>query len=218
MTVVADLPARPLTLDDVTRLAEAGTRHRFELSEGNLLVMPPRTWRGQRYATSGPFSDTCVKGSPTCSLPSVRPVGEHLVLDLVLNENGRNSKMPRQLVQRRLLKTAVNTIVYQLGGYALSGSEQLGRKSTLGLLTIRVCRSHEESWCVLPKNMPHRPRENEPLGGVRLAPANDQQRVRTFLQLAKCVQPETKGRSRYVGYETFDVKRLLWGQLYSLPN
>ncbi len=47
MTAAADLPARPLTLDDVTRLAEADTRHRFELSEGNLVVMPPGTWRHQ---------------------------------------------------------------------------------------------------------------------------------------------------------------------------
>jgi hypothetical protein len=36
MTVTAELPARPLTLDDVTRLAEADTNHRFELSEGKL--------------------------------------------------------------------------------------------------------------------------------------------------------------------------------------
>ena len=47
MTVAADLPARPLTLDDVTRLAEADSRHRFELTEGNLVVMPPGTWRNQ---------------------------------------------------------------------------------------------------------------------------------------------------------------------------
>jgi Uma2 family endonuclease len=47
MTIAADLPARPLTLDDVTRLAEADSRHRFELSEGNLVVMPPGMWRHQ---------------------------------------------------------------------------------------------------------------------------------------------------------------------------
>src|SRR5262245_7380101 len=47
MTVAADLPARPLTLDDVTRIAQADSNHRFELSEGNLLVMPPGTWRHQ---------------------------------------------------------------------------------------------------------------------------------------------------------------------------
>jgi Uma2 family endonuclease len=47
MTVAADLPARPLTLDDVTRLAETDSRHRFELSEGNLVVRPPGTWRQQ---------------------------------------------------------------------------------------------------------------------------------------------------------------------------
>ena len=50
MTIAADLPARPLTLDDVTRLAEADTRHRFELSEGNLVVMPPGTWGHQEIS------------------------------------------------------------------------------------------------------------------------------------------------------------------------
>ncbi len=50
MTIAADLPARPLTLADVTRLAEADTRHRFELTEGNLVVMPPGTWRHQRIS------------------------------------------------------------------------------------------------------------------------------------------------------------------------
>jgi Uma2 family endonuclease len=48
MTDTAHLPARPLTLDDVTRLAEADDRHRFELSEGNLVVRPPETWRHQQ--------------------------------------------------------------------------------------------------------------------------------------------------------------------------
>jgi Uma2 family endonuclease len=50
MTVTADLPPRPLTLDDVTRIAEADTNHRFELSEGNLVVMPPGTWRHQEIS------------------------------------------------------------------------------------------------------------------------------------------------------------------------
>src|SRR5262245_30548856 len=50
MTVTADLPARPLTLDDVTRIAEADNNHRFELSEGNLVVMPPGTWRHQEIS------------------------------------------------------------------------------------------------------------------------------------------------------------------------
>lgn len=35
------LPARPLTLDDVAVLAAADDVHRYELDEGNLLVMPP---------------------------------------------------------------------------------------------------------------------------------------------------------------------------------
>ncbi|GAA2386463.1 Uma2 family endonuclease [Dactylosporangium salmoneum] len=50
MTVVSSLPDRPLTLDDVTRIAEADTNHRFELSEGNLVVMPPGTWRHQEIS------------------------------------------------------------------------------------------------------------------------------------------------------------------------
>ena len=50
MTVASSLPDRPLTLDDVTRLAEADTNHRFELSEGNLVVMPPGTWRHQEIS------------------------------------------------------------------------------------------------------------------------------------------------------------------------
>lgn len=35
------LPPRALTLDDVTLLAAADELHRYELDEGNLLVMPP---------------------------------------------------------------------------------------------------------------------------------------------------------------------------------
>lgn len=35
------LPARPLTLDDVAELADRDPEHRYELQEGNLLVMPP---------------------------------------------------------------------------------------------------------------------------------------------------------------------------------
>jgi Uma2 family endonuclease len=50
MTVAADLPARALTLDDVTRLAQTDSRHRFELTEGNLVVMPPGTWRHQEIS------------------------------------------------------------------------------------------------------------------------------------------------------------------------
>jgi Uma2 family endonuclease len=51
MTVVtAEVPNRPLTLDDVTRIAEADPDHRFELSEGNLLIMPPGTWRHQKIS------------------------------------------------------------------------------------------------------------------------------------------------------------------------
>src|SRR5262249_12599669 len=33
-----------------TRLAEVDTNHRFELSEGNLVVMPPGTWRHQEIS------------------------------------------------------------------------------------------------------------------------------------------------------------------------
>jgi Uma2 family endonuclease len=42
MTIVSvRLPARPLTLDDVAELAESDPDHRYEMQEGNLLVMPP---------------------------------------------------------------------------------------------------------------------------------------------------------------------------------
>jgi Uma2 family endonuclease len=51
MTVItAEVPSRPLTLDDLTRIAEADPDHRFELSEGNLLIMPPGTWRHQKIS------------------------------------------------------------------------------------------------------------------------------------------------------------------------
>lgn len=50
MTSAMDIPLRPLTLDDVTRLAETDQEHRFELSEGNLIVMPPGTWRHQEIS------------------------------------------------------------------------------------------------------------------------------------------------------------------------
>jgi Uma2 family endonuclease len=40
-TVSVRLPARPLTLDDVARLADQDPDHRYELQEGNLLVIPP---------------------------------------------------------------------------------------------------------------------------------------------------------------------------------
>jgi Uma2 family endonuclease len=50
MTAAAGLPYRPMTLDDVTRLAQADSGHRFELTEGNLVVMPPGTWRHQEIS------------------------------------------------------------------------------------------------------------------------------------------------------------------------
>ncbi|GAA2604198.1 hypothetical protein GCM10010399_38930 [Dactylosporangium fulvum] len=50
MTAVPKLPLGPLTLDDVTAIAEADGRHRFELVEGNLVVMPPGTWRHQQIS------------------------------------------------------------------------------------------------------------------------------------------------------------------------
>lgn len=40
-TMWVRLPSRALTLDDVTELAAADDVHRYELAEGNLLVMPP---------------------------------------------------------------------------------------------------------------------------------------------------------------------------------
>jgi Uma2 family endonuclease len=50
VTSALEIPLRPLTLDDVTRLAEADHEHRFELSEGNLIIMPPGTWRHQEIS------------------------------------------------------------------------------------------------------------------------------------------------------------------------
>jgi Uma2 family endonuclease len=50
MTAAPGLPYRPMTLDDVTRLAQADSGHRFELTEGNLVVMPPGTWRHQKIS------------------------------------------------------------------------------------------------------------------------------------------------------------------------
>jgi Uma2 family endonuclease len=50
VTAALQIPLRPLTLDDVTRLAEDDHEHRFELSEGNLIVMPPGTWRHQEVS------------------------------------------------------------------------------------------------------------------------------------------------------------------------
>jgi Uma2 family endonuclease len=42
MTIASvHLPARMLTLDDVAELADRDPDHRYELQEGNLLVMPP---------------------------------------------------------------------------------------------------------------------------------------------------------------------------------
>ena len=38
-----NLPARPLTLDDVAKLADADDVHRYELDGGRLIVMPPPT-------------------------------------------------------------------------------------------------------------------------------------------------------------------------------
>jgi Uma2 family endonuclease len=38
---LVELPVKPLTLDDVAALADADPDHRYELQEGNLLVMPP---------------------------------------------------------------------------------------------------------------------------------------------------------------------------------
>jgi len=48
MTTALELPVGPFTLDDVTELGAVDDRHRFELSEGNLIVMPPGTWRHQK--------------------------------------------------------------------------------------------------------------------------------------------------------------------------
>lgn len=43
----APLPVRLLTLDDVTRLAEGDDIHRYELVDGNLIIVPPANVRHQ---------------------------------------------------------------------------------------------------------------------------------------------------------------------------
>ncbi|WP_344503218.1 hypothetical protein [Dactylosporangium maewongense] len=43
------LPLRPLTLQDVAVLADTH-EHRLELAEGNLVVMPPESWRHQQIS------------------------------------------------------------------------------------------------------------------------------------------------------------------------
>lgn len=50
MTAVPNLPLGSLTLQDVTALAAADDQHRYELAEGNLIVMPPPTWRHQEIS------------------------------------------------------------------------------------------------------------------------------------------------------------------------
>jgi Uma2 family endonuclease len=50
MTAAPNLPLGPLTLQDVTALAAADDQHRYELIEGNLIVVPPPTWRHQRIS------------------------------------------------------------------------------------------------------------------------------------------------------------------------
>ncbi|GAA3188207.1 Uma2 family endonuclease [Dactylosporangium siamense] len=51
MTVTLNVPPRPLTVHDVTALAEADELHCFELTEGNLVVIPPRTLGHQHSAS-----------------------------------------------------------------------------------------------------------------------------------------------------------------------
>jgi Uma2 family endonuclease len=43
----APIPARLLTVDDVTRLAEGGDERRYELVDGNLITVPPANVRHQ---------------------------------------------------------------------------------------------------------------------------------------------------------------------------
>lgn len=50
MSAAPNLPLRPLTLQDVTALAAADDRHRYELVEGNLIIMPPATYGHQRIS------------------------------------------------------------------------------------------------------------------------------------------------------------------------
>jgi len=78
MTVMVEIPHGPLTLDDVTRIAETDTSHRFELSEGNLLVMPPGTWRHQQISRRLLIWLSQRYGDRVCAEPGVRTTPDSL--------------------------------------------------------------------------------------------------------------------------------------------
>jgi Uma2 family endonuclease len=110
MTIVSvRLPARPLTLDDVAYLADQDPDHRYELQEGNLLVMPPAddehaemimrvgAWLiagghagrvlatpGVRVGTSGRSPDVAVRRAPRAGRTVwIDPVDLLLVVEIV---------------------------------------------------------------------------------------------------------------------------------------
>jgi Uma2 family endonuclease len=105
MTAAMDLPARPLTLDDVTRIAAEDASHRFELSEGNLIVMPPGTWRHQEISLlmSAWFLNHGFRGRVNVA-PGVRTASDDRngrIPDLVVTSaavDGRTIWLPPELV------------------------------------------------------------------------------------------------------------------------
>lgn len=67
-TLRVELPARPLTLDDLAELAAVDNGYRYELIDGNLLVMPPPDVGHARiltrlcvwFFTNSPYADLVV--------------------------------------------------------------------------------------------------------------------------------------------------------------
>ena len=88
MTAAVRVPGRPLTLDDVTRLAEEDDVHRYELVEGNLVVVPPANWRHQQISAQLiTWLSNCGYADRVSVAPGVRTAADNMngrVPDLVV--------------------------------------------------------------------------------------------------------------------------------------
>jgi Uma2 family endonuclease len=88
MTAAVRVPGRPLTLDDVTRLAEDDDVHRYELVEGNLIVVPPANWRHQRISAQlVTWLSNCGYADRASIAPGVRTAADNMngrIPDLVV--------------------------------------------------------------------------------------------------------------------------------------
>lgn len=89
MTAAPNLPLGSLTLQDVTALAEADDRHRFELSEGTLIVMPPGTLGHQRISGRLHIWLDRRFGERVFAAPGVKT-----------SENNRNGRIPDVIVTK----------------------------------------------------------------------------------------------------------------------